>query len=104
MFVKVTDEQLLNPSLDTFELEITYFDADSSFDVVYTGAIKSRMDLADRENKSITVKMTGTNKWKTVNFVITDVALNHRCSHLTDFAIKSNSDNLIYIKEVQIKA
>ena len=104
MFVKVTDEQLLTPSLDTFELEITYFDADSSFDVVYTGAIKSRMDLADRENKNITVNMTGTNKWKTVNFVITDVALNHRCSHLTDFAIKSNSDNLIYIKEVRIKA
>lgn len=103
MFVKVIDDELLTNCKNTLELEITYLDADSSFDIVYTSAIKSRMDLANRENKSITVDMKGTNTWKTLNVVIDDVALNHRCSHLTDFVIKSNSDKLVYIKEIVIK-
>ncbi len=103
MYIKVENSYAFTPKASKVTLGITYFDdGNDSFNIVYTSAAQSRMDLADRENKSISVEKTNTKEWKTQMFVVDNMALNDRCSHQTDFAICNNSDQLLYINKISI--
>lgn len=103
MYVKVNNDFLFTTCMDKIAFEVTYFDdGNDNINFVYTSAAKSRMELAERENKTLSIIKTNSNTWKSHKFEITDMALNDRCSHQTDFVIHSYCDNPIYISRISV--
>jgi len=103
MYVKLNNDVLFTPCMNSISFEVTCLDdGKDNFNFIYTSAAKSRMELAERENKIKSRKMSNTGKWVTYLFEIDDMALNDRCSHQTDFVISRDSDKPLYISKISV--
>ncbi len=102
MFVKVNDDYLYSENVDELKVEVTYWDKGRvPLYLGYTSVIETRMDLADREDRSVIIEKNNTCQWVTKQVTIKSASINNRGQHKSDFVLYAPNSRTI-IKDIKI--
>ena len=103
IYCKINDEKILSES-GNFKLKFTYLDMGRQpVNVKYTSAPGGIRDLANREDKTVSVAKSNSGKWKTVELEINNANLNNACKHQSDFVIYSPYSQMT-VKDIEVTA
>lgn len=101
IYFDINDSLIRTPE-GNVKIEFTYLDnGTNEIDVIYTNTTKLPVDYANYEDASISIKRSGSGKWKTATVHLKNASLEDTCAHLTDFAIRGRMSD-VYIKDISV--
>lgn len=101
IYCKINDDKILSES-GNFKVKFTYLDMGRQpVNIKYTSAPQTLRDLANREDKVVSVPKQNSGKWKTVELEITNANLNNACKHQSDFVIYSPYSQMT-VKDIEV--